>query len=70
MARHIGSVSEVLIVDYDEESYAYIGRNYAFAPDDIDGFIFVYSMNELQIGDVVKVEILDASINTLSGKVL
>lgn len=68
--KHIGEVSEVLIIDYDEESYAYIGRNYAFAPDDIDGFIFVYSMDELQIGDVVKVEILDASINTLSGKVI
>ena len=66
--KHLGTTSEVLIIDYDEESFAYIGRNYAFAPDDIDGFIFVYSMNELQIGDVVKVEILDASINTLSGK--
>ena len=68
--KHIGTVSEVLIIDYDEDSYAYIGRNYAFAPDDIDGFIFVYSMDELNIGDVVKVEILDASINTLSGKVV
>ena len=68
--RHIGSVSEVLITDYDQESYAYIGRNYAFAPDDIDGFIFVYSFNELKIGDVVKVKILDASINTLSGEVV
>ena len=68
--RHIGSVTEVLITDYDQESYAYIGRNYAFAPDDIDGFIFVYSFNELKIGDVVKVKILDASINTLSGEVV
>lgn len=69
-SKQIGTVSEVLIVDYDAESYAYIGRNYAFAPDDIDGFIFVYSANELKIGDVVKVKILDASINTLSGEVI
>ena len=68
--RHIGSLTDVLIIDYDEESYAYIGRNYAFAPDDIDGFIFVYSREELKIGDVVKVKILDASINTLSGEVV
>lgn len=68
--KHIGKVTEVLIVDYDAESYAYIGRNYAFAPDDIDGFIFVYSVCELKIGDVVKVKILDASINTLSGECL
>ena len=68
--RHIGSITDVLIVDYDQDSYAYIGRNYAFAPDDIDGFIFVYSNRELEIGDVVKVKILDASINTLSGEVV
>ena len=68
--KHIGKVTEVLIVDYDAESFAYIGRNYAFAPDDIDGFIFVYSGDELKIGDVVKVKILDASINTLSGECL
>lgn len=68
--KHIGNTSEVLIIDYDADSYAYIGRNYAFAPDDIDGFIFVYSADELKIGDVVKVKILDASINTLSGECL
>lgn len=68
--KHIGSVTDVLITDYDPESYAYIGRNYAFAPDDIDGFIFVYSYKELKIGEVVKVKILDASINTLSGEVV
>ena len=68
--KHLGSLTDVLIIDYDEDSYAYIGRNYAFAPDDIDGFIFVYSHEELSIGDVVKVKILDASINTLSGEVI
>ena len=68
--KQIGTISEVLIVDYDSQSYAYIGRNYAFAPDDIDGFIFVYAHDELKIGDVVKVKILDASINTLSGEVI
>ena len=68
--KHLNSITEVLITDYDPDSYAYIGRNYAFAPDDIDGFIFVYSSVELEIGDVVKVKILDASINTLSGEVI
>ena len=68
--KRIGSETEVLITDYDSESFAYIGRDYAFAPDDIDGFIFVYSMNELKVGSVVKVKILDASINTLSGEAI
>lgn len=68
--KYIGTEMEVLIVDYDEESYAYIGRSYAFAPDDIDGYIFVYSAKELHIGEVCKVKILDASINTLDAECL
>ena len=68
--KRIGNITEVLITDYDAESFAYIGRDYAFAPDDIDGFIYVYSMEELKIGSVVKVKILDASINTLSAEAI
>jgi len=68
--RHIGSIMDVLVIDYDMESYAYIGRSYAFAPDDIDGYIFLYSVKELKIGDVVKAKILDASVNTLDAEVI
>ena len=38
--------------------------------DDIDGYVVCYATEELQIGDVVKVKILDASINSLSGQVI
>ena len=69
-SRHVGSITEVLITDYDPDSYAYIGRNYAFAPDDIDGFIYVYSPIEINIGDVVKCKVLDSSVNTLSAEVI
>ena len=68
--KHVGSITEALIIDYDMSSYAYIGRNYAFAPDDIDGFIYIYSAKELKIGDVVKIRILDSAINTLEAELV
>lgn len=68
--RHLNTVMDVLITEYDSESYCYLGRSYAFAPDDIDGYVVCYATEELQIGDVVKVKILDASINSLSGQVI
>lgn len=66
--KQIGKVFDVIIEDYDPENFMYVGRSYAFAPDDIDGAIFVASMDELKAGDVVKVEILDADSYTLTGK--
>lgn len=68
--KHLGTITEALIIDYDMESYAYIGRNYAFAPDDIDGFIYIYSAKELKIGDVVKIRILDSAVNTLEAELV
>ena len=37
---------------------------------DIENKSYYEIANELKIGDVVKVKILDASINTLSGEVI
>jgi len=68
--KNVGNITKVFIEEYDEKNYAYIGRNYAYAPDDIDGFIYVYSEEELQIGAIYDVLILDCDINTLSGKVV
>lgn len=64
----IGKVFDVLIEDYDSEQFMYIGRSYGFAPDDIDGTIFVAAHQELNAGDVVKVKILDADSYTLTGE--
>ena len=68
--KHIGTITDALIIDYDMESYAYIGRNYAFAPDDIDGYIYIYSAKELKIGEVVKIKILDSDVNTLEAQLV
>lgn len=64
----IGNIEEVLIEDYDSENYMYVGRNYGFAPDDIDGAIYVAAHDELKPGDVIKVKILDADAYTLTGE--
>lgn len=64
----IGNIYDVLIENYDEENFMYIGRSYAFAPDDIDGCIYVAAHEELHPGDVVKVKILDADSYTLTGE--
>lgn len=64
-ARHrnkaqIGSIHHTIVENYDSESKFYYGRSYAFAPDDIDGYIVFQSPKPLQIGDDVMVQIKDA----------
>lgn len=66
--KQIGSELEVLIEDYDADSYMYIGRSYGFAPDDIDGAIYVAAIKEHNPGDVINVKILDADSYTLTGQ--
>ncbi len=64
----IGKIFECVIEDYEEDSFFYIGRSYAFAPDDIDGCIYIACHREHKIGDVIKVNILDADTYTLTGE--
>ncbi|MGM9971222.1 MAG: 30S ribosomal protein S12 methylthiotransferase RimO [Anaeroplasmataceae bacterium] len=64
----IGNIEDVIIEEYDPDNYMYIGRSYAFAPDDIDGCIYVAAHNEYQPGDIVRVKILDADAYTLTGE--
>ena len=53
----IGSIHHTIIEAYDETSHFYYGRSYAFAPDDIDGYIVFQSNKPLEIGDDVLVKI-------------
>ena len=68
--KHLNRKYKTLILEYNQDEYCYIGRNYAFAPDDIDGVIYVYSEEELQIGQVYEVLIIDSDLNSLTGKVI
>lgn len=68
--KFINTIQEVLTLGYDEESFLYYGRNYAFAPDDIDGYIFFGTLREVMIGEVVNVKILEASLDGLTGEMV
>lgn len=66
----IGKQYNCIIDDYDFDKLAYIGRNYMYAPDDVDGKIYIYSPLELTIGQFVLVEIIDANAYDLEAKLV
>lgn len=63
----IGNTAEVLIEGYDIDNYMYFGRSRGDSIG-IDSRVFVASEEELNIGDIVNVAILDASEYDLTGK--
>ena len=65
----IGKTVEVIIEDYDFEEFCYIARTYGDTPD-VDGSAYVYSEDELEIGSIVKIEILNAYDYDIEGKTI
>lgn len=61
-------VEDAFIIGYDEESFLYVARSAGYAPDDIDGCIFVAAKYELQLGQRIKVKILDYDAYSLTGE--
>ena len=61
-------IKDAFIIGYDEEAFMYIARSDAYAPDDIDGCIYVAARYELELGQLVAVKILDADCYTLTGQ--
>jgi ribosomal protein S12 methylthiotransferase len=65
----IGKVIEdAFIIGYDEESFMYVARSDAYAPDEVDGAIFVAAHYELELGQRVKVKIMDCDSYSLTGE--
>lgn len=64
----IGSIQEVIIEGYDLKLKAYTGRSYAFAPDDVDGIIYVKTNKEHQIGEIIDVKITSNLVHDLIGE--
>ena len=58
--KRIGQVIDVLITGYNEDEYCYEGACYLYAPDDIDGTLYIYSQDELEIGKMYKAKIVNA----------
>jgi ribosomal protein S12 methylthiotransferase len=64
----IGEVQKVIIEGYDSKLKYYTGRSYAFAPDDVDGIIYIKSNNNLLEGDIINVRITSNMTHDLIGE--
>ena len=64
----IGEVQKVIIEGYDSKLKYYTGRSYAFAPDDVDGIIYIKSNNNLLEGDIINVKITSNMTHDLIGE--
>lgn len=65
--KKIGNILEVIIEGYDEENYMYFGRSRGDSIG-IDSRVYVAAEDDLNPGDIVKVEVLDASEYDLTAK--
>lgn len=63
----IGEILEVLVEGYEEESYLFFGRSRGDSIG-VDSTVYFAANDEISFGDIVKVEILDASEYDLTGK--
>ena len=63
----IGETIEVLVEGYEEESYLFFGRSRGDSIG-VDSTVYFAANDEIEFGDIVKVEILDADEYDLTGK--
>lgn len=70
--EYIGKTYSAIIDSYDSQANKYIVRNEAYAPDDVDGFIYATNDSGLKvnIGDIVKIKITDANSYDLFAKII
>ncbi len=64
----IGKYADIIIEGYDEEELCYVGRC-AFDTPDVDGGAYVYSTEELNAGDIVHAQIVDATEYDITAKI-
>ena len=65
--ERIGTVTEVLVEGYDSESFLFFGRSRGDSVG-VDQTVFFAANDEIDFGDFVQVEILDAGEYDLTGK--
>ena len=63
----IGDVIEVLVEGYEQESYLFFGRSRGDSIG-VDQVVYFAANDEINFGDIVEVEILDASEYELTGQ--
>lgn len=69
---YVGKKYQAIVDRYDQKEEAYIVRNYAYAPDDVDGNIYVYckQTNEILPGDIIQIVITDSDQYDLVAEVI
>ena len=69
----MGKIYDCIIESFDDENNHYIGRIYAYAPDDIDGAVIIpikEFSQKLEISSIVKVKIIDVDFYDIVGEVI
>ena len=66
----IGEVTKVFIDRFDYKMNMYRARDYSFAPDDVDGCIFIKSSKAFKSGTVLNVKITSNYIYDLIGEIV
>ena len=64
---YIGKTLKVLIDYYDFDKEAYVARSYAYAPDDVDGCIYIKATSTLLVGEFYEATIIKATSYDLYG---
>ena len=68
--NRLGEIQEAIVEGYNSKMKMYQARSYAYAPDDIDGYLYIDTDKELKMGDIVKVKITNAYIHDLVAKII
>ena len=66
----IGEVTKAFIDRFDYKMNMYRARDYSFAPDDVDGCIFIKSSKPMKSGTIVNVKITSNYIYDLIGEIV
>lgn len=66
----IGMTYKVIVDEFDFDKMMYKTRSYAYAQDDVDGYIYVESNTPLILGEFYNVRIIDAKVYDLIGKII
>lgn len=65
----IGKIYSILVEGYDESNFMYYGRGY-YDSIDVDGLTYFAAHDEVEIGSIVSVKILDADEFDLTGEIV
>ena len=64
----IGTIQKVIVEGYDSNLNYLTGRSYAFAPDDVDGLIYIKTNKKHKDGEIINVHITSNMIHDLIGE--